>query len=394
MKPKNIDVIFPFYVNATVGPAGTIRRLKNNIEFIRNRGYNIRFFTLDYFLTNGQVEEIDFSKGLTYRGKIKNLIRHSYIGSLLFMLRQIYNAKKYIDQYIQLKREVDVVVFHEIDTCYEYLKHKHDCKTVCFFHNDGSRWNMFYKTWPKLKNTLFMRYMNYRYDYLIDKLDECVFIAKSSQENFIKENPIVDYKKTVFFHNGIDDIPINDRIKRQGPKYKICCTGTICKRKGQYLIIEALGKLHKAIRDNIELSLIGDGPDLASLKKRVKELHIDNNVYFYGNVPNDKIHDILCTQDIYILMSNNEGLPISIIEAMRAGLPIISTGIAGIPELVSEHNGVLIDLEVNSILQVLSNIDSYEWKVMGQESRKIFEIDFSFKSMLTSYCDMLDIVSR
>lgn len=48
----------------------------------------------------------------------------------------------------------------------------------------------------------------------------------------------------------------------------------------------------------------------------------------------------LAQADIFVLLSENEGLPISIIEAMRAGLAIISTNVSGIPELVSNDNGL------------------------------------------------------
>ena len=90
-------------------------------------------------------------------------------------------------------------------------------------------------------------------------------------------------------------------------------------------------------------------------------------------------------------MSNNEGLPISIIEAMRAGLPVISTPVAGIPEQVEPlYNGLLVEPEAGKLAEVLNNITQYDWKQMGINSRKRFEKEFSFEQMLKSYCDMLD----
>ncbi len=92
------------------------------------------------------------------------------------------------------------------------------------------------------------------------------------------------------------------------------------------------------------------------------------------------------------LMSNNEGLPISIIEAMRAGLPIISTNISGIPEQVTSfYNGILIKPIVSDLVNVLNDLSKYDWKTMGENSRKRFENEFSLPDqMLKAYCDMLD----
>ena len=88
-------------------------------------------------------------------------------------------------------------------------------------------------------------------------------------------------------------------------------------------------------------------------------------------------------------MSNNEGLPISIIEAMRAGLPIVSTRISGIPELISD-NGLLLDPDVAQLTEIFNHIDEYDWKEMGVKSRKRWENEFTFDRMKKQYCDMLD----
>jgi glycosyltransferase involved in cell wall biosynthesis len=112
-------------------------------------------------------------------------------------------------------------------------------------------------------------------------------------------------------------------------------------------------------------------------------------------VPNEQVHAKLSNANIYILMSNNEGLPISIIEGMRAGLAVISTSVAGIPEMVKPgYNGVLVEPTVTSLLEVLKNIVQYDWEAMGANSRKRFESEFSFDKMKKAYCDMLDSIFK
>lgn len=82
-------------------------------------------------------------------------------------------------------------------------------------------------------------------------------------------------------------------------------------------------------------------------------------------------------------MSNNEGLPISIIEAMRTGLPVISTKISGIPELV-DINGILIDPNVEQLTTIFDHMDEYDWNVMGKRSRERWKKDFTFDRMKNS----------
>lgn len=390
---KKVDVIFPNYINATIGPTGTLRRLLKNQDYLRARGYELEVFSYDFLVSGGKSKEVDYSKGLGVRSKLKQWIRKNKFTSIVFVMRYIRNANRLVDKYLALNRRPDIVVFHETDACYAYLKRVNwAVKKVCFFHTDGKRWDMFLKSYPKLKNSFFLKYLDKRMDFILKRLDACVFIARIGQQNFLQENPFVDEHKTFFFHNGIDDKPVLRKEKAHPSfKYQLCCTGTICKRKGQYLIIEALHQLEQNLREQIHLSLFGAGPDLAVLQKQVVDYGLDEQVTFYGNVSNHEIHDRLSREGIFILMSDNEGLPISIIEAMRAGLPIISTNVSGIPEQVEPvYNGVLIEPTIEDLINVLGNLHKYDWEAMGINSRKRFENEFSFSQMLKSYCDMLD----
>lgn len=389
---KKVDVIFPVYINATIGPTGTLRRLLANKEYIAKRGYDLQIFTYDFFKSKGNSEKVDFSKGLTFRSKLKNWIKKSNLFTVLFLKRKQKIAESLVKLYAAQNRNPDIVVFHETDACYAYLKlvHSH-AKKVCFFHSDGKRWEMLLKSYPALKNSCFRHILDRRLDFTLHSLDHYVFIAKVGQENFLQENPWIDRTKTTFFHNGIDDKMILRKERKDIFKYHLCSTGTVCRRKGQYLIIEALNQISPELKEQIHLSLFGTGPDLAVLQELVKEYNLDYQVTFYGNVPNNDIHEKLCQEDIFILMSNNEGLPISIIEAMRAGLPIISTPIAGIPEQVEPlYNGLLVEPDAGKLAAILSNIAQYDWRQMGINSRKRFEEEFSFEQMLRNYCDMLD----
>lgn len=307
-------------------------------------------------------------------------------------------ARKLVMFYKKLNRMPDVVVFHDFFVYDQFVRvMKKQFKLVHFFHSNGLKFEMLYENFPKLRRSLYARYIEKRFDSTIELLDKAVFIAKIGQINFLKTNPQFDKLKTTYFHNGIDDISTDKKIEiselpgKKNYKYRLCCTGTISERKGQYLILNALSKLDKEILKDIHVTLIGTGSQISFLKEFVLEHDIDKHVSFEGRVDNDKIYKYLAQANIYILMSNNEGLPISIIEAMRSGLPIISAKVAGIPELVKEHyNGMLIEPNEFELLKILNNISEYDWKQMGVNSRKRFENEFTFDLMRNAYCNMLD----
>ena len=63
----------------------------------------------------------------------------------------------------------------------------------------------------------------------------------------------------------------------------------------------------------------------------------------------------------------------------------------GIPEQVENlFNGILVEPNVESLLEVLNSLSNYDWKLMGKNSRERFEKEFSFDQMKKAYCDMLD----
>jgi len=84
------------------------------------------------------------------------------------------------------------------------------------------------------------------------------------------------------------------------------------------------------------LHLVGNGPELAACRELVREMGLGDRVVFLGE--RFDVPALLSQSQVFVLASRHEGLPISILEAMRAGLPVVATGVGGIPEAV--ENGV------------------------------------------------------
>ena len=389
---KQIDDVFPAYINAPIGPCSNLRRFVANKDYMRQRGYEFELFSRDFLFNENKDAPIDYSKGLNFRSSLKSFFKKNRILSVLFQLRERKEAERLVKAYLAFNRDPDMIVFHELSGAYYYLKHRKNKKAkVGLFHeNDGIRLKMTFESYPKLRYSLWAKNEMRRSKWVDNTVDLNIFISNISRDNFRKENPDIPEERIVAFHNGIDIIPICDVPRVSDHKYNLCITGTVCRRKGQYLIVEALNQVHPEARNKIYVSVIGEGNDLEELKEKTKRYGLENNVTFLGLMPNSEVHKYLCGCDIYILMSNSEGLPISIIEGMRAGLAVISTPIAGIPEEVGEENGLLINPDANELAKIFERMDDYDWKAMGVESRKKFEKEFTFKAMISSYCDVMD----
>lgn len=110
--------------------------------------------------------------------------------------------------------------------------------------------------------------------------------------------------------------------------------GRLGKGKGTFVLLEAASLLFRT-GVAIKLWLGGDG-DIDAIRKRAAELGIAERVELLGWVSGERKSQLLNTAGIYCLPSFNEGLPISLLEAMAIGIPVVTTPVGGIPEAVSD----------------------------------------------------------
>lgn len=400
---KTIDVLKTGRLTDIIGPVGTLKRIIKYREYFQDHGLNISIFNSGKIIR--QLSEIPDSSDLkmtsgkrVFRSYLDNLAKHSFILSLILVERKYQAHKKFVKQYLALNRTPDVLVCHAEIECYYFLKlnKRAEVKTVLFFHNDGIPMKMYSIYYPKLVGTWYMRLLLKRYEYTINHVNECSFICEAGLKNINSYYP-TSTEKSFLIVNGIDDLKANEinevesiKKAKDGKIIELCCVGSVSVRKGQRLVIQALAYLPSVLRNNYRLTIVGDGPDKGYCNELVKNNNMEEIVVFTGSVPNEYVYRYLASSDIFILLSQNEGLPISIIEAMRAGLAIVSTNVSGIPELINYENGVLIEPTAEALSAILSHPDYYDWKTMGNNSRKAFESKYTFERMKEDYVKMIN----
>jgi glycosyltransferase involved in cell wall biosynthesis len=114
----------------------------------------------------------------------------------------------------------------------------------------------------------------------------------------------------------------------------------LTEQKGHRVLFEALAN-HEALR-RLHAVVVGGGELEADLRGRVNGLGLTSRVHFAG--PRRDLGDLLASWDLYVMPSFWEGLPLSLVLAMGAGLPVVTTRVAGIPEIVHDGStGLLVE---------------------------------------------------
>lgn len=161
-------------------------------------------------------------------------------------------------------------------------------------------------------------------------ISQCVFEAFKQKTGH--DNCVVCY-------NGVDIDAFKRKTIYKPNPHRIVAVGRILfEVKAQDLIVEAFGKLPPQIRRDIHLDIWGDGVDLQRLHVLVQELGVGDCVTVAGNVTNAYVRDHLCDYDLLLCASHHEGLGITAIEGMAAGVPLLLSDASGYLEVTD--NGV------------------------------------------------------
>ncbi len=125
-------------------------------------------------------------------------------------------------------------------------------------------------------------------------------------------------------------------------KTRIVYVGWLDPIKGLPYLLSAIAELARQ-RDDFELVLYGGGVSELDLKQQSLNLGIDSKVNFAGWISNEKVPGVLRAADIFVFPTLHEGMPNSLLQAMACGLPVITTRVTSIPEIVVDQiNGLLV----------------------------------------------------
>jgi colanic acid/amylovoran biosynthesis glycosyltransferase len=171
---------------------------------------------------------------------------------------------------------------------------------------------------------------------LDEKVHHAAFVVAIScfgRSQLYLRSRYADWRKIHVVHCGVEG-SFHDQASSGAPAGpRLVCVGRLCEAKGQLLLIEAAARLERAGIE-CELVLAGDGPLRGKIEALIKRLDLASRVRVTGWISSDRVRAEIMAARALILPSFAEGLPVVLMEAMALRRPVLSTYVAGIPELV------------------------------------------------------------
>lgn len=195
-------------------------------------------------------------------------------------------------------------------------------------------------------------------------------------------------------HNGIPDLPPGQlrADPRRGPP-RIVMVSRFAYPKDPVTVIRALAQLREL---DWEFELIGDGPDRPQVEAALRECSLGDRVKLMGT--RNDVPERLAAAQLFVLVSMREGFPLSVLEAMRAGLPVVAASVGGISEAVEEgRSGHLVPpADPDALAAALRPLieDAELRGRYGEAARARFEAEFEFEVHLRRtwavYADVIE----
>lgn len=207
----------------------------------------------------------------------------------------------------------------------------------------------------------------------IRRAEFVVAISSFGRSQLLRLASLEHWAKIHVVRCGVDDGFVASDPEALPSSPRLVCVGRLCEQKGQLLLVEAAAELARRGVD-FELVLVGDGEMREQVERRIHETGLGGRVQITGWLDGEGVRREIRRARALVLPSFAEGLPVVIMEALALGRPVVSTFIAGIPELVEPgRSGWLVPAgsvsDLVESMQAALRASPAELAVMGQAGR-------------------------
>lgn len=241
-------------------------------------------------------------------------------------------------------------------------------------------------------NRIIKRWLMKRADFFIPFSDDArAFLNKNGfYSPFINST----WSMNVDFFNDLDECKKMEKRKQFGmdQRRSYIMVANLIPRKGVKQFLEGWSKMPRAFHMNSQLFIIGEGPQKSELKEYAIQNKLDN-VHILGGMQYKEVSYYLQCGDLFVLPTLEDLCSLSVLEAMAASKPVLTTIYNGARQFVENgENGYIFDsADIESIIDVLNKIDSADIKAMSQCSAKRIEMYTTERVMHKLAIDLLEL---
>jgi glycosyltransferase involved in cell wall biosynthesis len=243
---------------------------------------------------------------------------------------------------------------------------------------------------------------------LMKRADALIAVSKYTKKELTEFYNISEEKIHVI-HNGVDvqkfkppsrnKADLRRELRLNPDRKMILFVGRLYSRKGLPTLLQAAQMVVKDFK-NTQFVISGGGfkQNEEKLRKLARQQGIEDNVSFVGYFPDEGLPDLYAAADIFVLPAFYENFPFAILEAQSTGLPVVSTRVGGIPELViHSQSGLLTDPAdheqlANAIIKLLQ--DSSFAEQLGKKARQLVEEKFAWSLVTSQVIDLYQKIAQ
>lgn len=228
---------------------------------------------------------------------------------------------------------------------------------------------------------------------MVGPLADCIIVVSEYDRQLAIAHGIAPRDRVVVVHNGVPDVPQGHRARPAVHPPRLIMVARFEPQKDHMTLLRALAGLRDL---EWELELVGNGPTLEAVRAEARRLDMLRRIRFMG-VRHD-VADRLVAAQVFVLTSRWEGFPLSVLEAMRAGLPVVASDVGGVREAVAHgRSGFVVprgDADALRATLVPLLMQPQLRDRMGAEGRKRYESYFTFERMYRNTLQIYQRVSR
>jgi len=328
-------------------------------------------------------------QGPSMKNRIKEWLLNSMIGSFALFLGIFCKRGLYVCVKAKLRGRSDIYFYHDFITAiFGQVFFSAEAKHILVLHSGADPLKQLFIVFRGMRGTAIEATIRKYFGRVLLKQDLVVTLSEALATELRDQYSVTRIR---CIYNTAEPLQFVEAERRSinGP-LRLVAVGSLQYVKGFDLLIEAIALLELRHRSQVELKIIGEGDERNNLEELVLKHGLSQNVILIGN--SGDVPRFLSDADLYILSSRDEGMPMAVLEAMQIGLPLISTRVGTLPEILDQNACIFVEKSAEDIARVLKQVlaGDHDLAAMRCCSHRTFQEKLSQELFIERYLSAFD----